>query len=102
MHRYSTFLDGNHVMQKIPHSMNVNAIEVEGLEGGYDGKTVLENVSFSVKRGEIFFVIGGSGCGKSTLLRHMIGLHHPTAGSVKYFGEDFGAADPSRRRELLK
>jgi phospholipid/cholesterol/gamma-HCH transport system ATP-binding protein len=32
----------------------------------------------------------------------MIGLHQPMAGSVKYFGEDFGAADPARRRELLK
>jgi len=81
---------------------DVNAIEVEGLAGGYDGRTILQDVSFTVKRGEIFFVIGGSGCGKSTLLRHMIGLHQPTAGSVKYFGEDFGAADAARRRELLK
>ncbi len=77
-------------------------IEVEGLSVGYDGKPVLQDVSFSVKRGEVFFVIGGSGCGKSTLLRHMVGLHQPTAGRVKYFGEDFGAADAARRRELLK
>ncbi|MGC4075167.1 MAG: ATP-binding cassette domain-containing protein [Nibricoccus sp.] len=90
------------MMQNTARLADVKAIEVEGLEGGYDGKIVLQNVSFSVNRGEIFFVIGGSGCGKSTLLRHMIGLHQPTAGSVRYFGEDFGAADPARRRELLK
>jgi phospholipid/cholesterol/gamma-HCH transport system ATP-binding protein len=78
------------------------AIEVDALECGYDGQVILRDVSFSVKRGEIFFVIGGSGCGKSTLLRHMIGLHRPSKGAVKFFGEDFGAADPARRRELLK
>ena len=78
------------------------AIEVSGLDCGYDGRAILKDVTFSVKRGEVFFVIGGSGCGKSTLLRHMIGLNRPMRGSVKFFGEDFGAADPARRRELLK
>lgn len=89
-------------MQNTPQKTDMPVIEVEGLEGGYDGNVILRDVSFSVKRGEIFFVIGGSGCGKSTLLRHMIGLHHPTAGSVRYFGENFGTAEPARRRELLK
>jgi phospholipid/cholesterol/gamma-HCH transport system ATP-binding protein len=84
------------------HNSASPAIEVEGLDCGYDGEVVLSEVSFSVKRGEIFFVIGGSGCGKSTLLRHMIGLRRPTAGSVRFFGEDFGAAHPARRREILK
>ena len=49
-------------------------IEVEGLECRYGERVVLEKVSFTVKRGEILFIIGGSGCGKSTLLRHRIGL----------------------------
>ena len=89
-------------MQNTPKSTQVKAIEVAGLEGGYEGRIVLQDVNFSVNPGEIFFVIGGSGCGKSTLLRHMIGLHQPTAGSVRYFGEDFGAADAARKRELLK
>lgn len=78
------------------------AIEVAGLECGYDGKIVLSNVSFSVPRGEIFFIIGGSGCGKSTLLRHLVGLHTPTAGTVKFFGQSFTEADAAARRELLK
>lgn len=78
------------------------AIEVTGLECGYEGRTVLQDVTFGVRRGEIFFVIGGSGCGKSTLLRHMIGIHTPTAGTVKFFGESFTDADTTRRRELLK
>lgn len=78
------------------------AIEVTGLTCGYEGKTVLKDVSFHVRSKEIFYIIGGSGCGKSTLLKHMIGLHRPTTGTVNYFGEDFTAAGGVRRRELLK
>ena len=78
------------------------AIEVANLECGYDGKIVLKNISFTVPRGEIFFIIGGSGCGKSTLLRHMVGLHTPTAGTVTFLGHSFTDADQSARRALLK
>jgi phospholipid/cholesterol/gamma-HCH transport system ATP-binding protein len=55
-----------------------------------------------VRRGELFFVIGGSGCGKTTLLRHMIGLQRPFAGQVDYFGKNFTDAEPAARRALLK
>jgi phospholipid/cholesterol/gamma-HCH transport system ATP-binding protein len=90
-------------MQKSTESVSHSAaIQVDHLECGYEGQAILRDVTFSVKRGEIFFVIGGSGCGKSTLLRHLIGLNRPMAGTVKYFGEDFAAAEPARRRELLK
>jgi phospholipid/cholesterol/gamma-HCH transport system ATP-binding protein len=78
------------------------AIEVEGIECRYEDRVVLENVSFAVKRGEIFFVIGGSGCGKSTLLRHLIGLRQPVRGTVKYFGRDFTHARPAERKALLR
>lgn len=78
------------------------AIEAEGLQCGYDGRVVLDRVSLAVKRGEIFFIIGGSGCGKSTLLRHLIGLNEPTAGTVKYFGRDFTHADGEERRRMLR
>jgi len=78
------------------------AIEVAGLSCGYDGQVVLKDVSFTVKRGEVFFVIGGSGCGKSTLLRNLIGLHAPLAGTVKFFGQPFTKADLAARRALLK
>jgi phospholipid/cholesterol/gamma-HCH transport system ATP-binding protein len=78
------------------------AIEVENLECGYDGAVVLSNVSLTIARGEVFFIIGGSGCGKSTLLRHMVGLNRPTKGSVKFFGQPFSAADPVARRAQLR
>ncbi len=78
------------------------AIEVENLQCGYDGRVVLDRVSLAVKRGEIFFIIGGSGCGKSTLLRHLIGLNEPTHGAVRYFGSDFTHADGEERRRMLR
>jgi phospholipid/cholesterol/gamma-HCH transport system ATP-binding protein len=78
------------------------AIEVTGLQCGYDGATVLKDVNFTVKRGEVFFIIGGSGCGKSTLLRNLVGLHAPLAGEVKFFGKSFTASDLATRRSLLK
>ena len=81
---------------------NPYAIELDGVTCSYGERTVLENITFSVKRAEIFFIIGGSGCGKSTLLRHMIGLKQPTKGSVKYFGRDFTQATAGERQELLR
>jgi phospholipid/cholesterol/gamma-HCH transport system ATP-binding protein len=97
----------------VPHSDAVNAgpahatpgipaIEVEHLRAGYEGDVVLQDVSFTVPVGEIFFIIGGSGCGKSTLLRHMVGLHPLMGGSVKFFGQSFTHADATRRRAMLK
>lgn len=78
------------------------AIEVEHLRAGYEGDVVLSDVSFTVARGEIFFIIGGSGCGKSTLLRHMVGLHPLMGGTVKFFGQPFTQADLGSRRAMLK
>jgi phospholipid/cholesterol/gamma-HCH transport system ATP-binding protein len=78
------------------------AIEVEHLKCGYEDSVVLNDVSFTVKRGEIFFIIGGSGCGKSTLLRHMVGLHRPISGNVKFFGAPFTSADLATRRAMLR
>ncbi|HXC02322.1 MAG TPA: ATP-binding cassette domain-containing protein [Opitutaceae bacterium] len=81
---------------------NSPVIEVAGLVCGYGETVVLRDIKFSVRRGELFFVIGGSGCGKTTLLRHLIGLQRPFAGQVDYFGKNFTDAEPAARRALLK
>ncbi|HTJ77994.1 MAG TPA: ATP-binding cassette domain-containing protein [Rariglobus sp.] len=83
-------------------SLSVPAIDVTGLDCGYDGNVLLHDLNFTVGCGEIFFIIGGSGCGKSTLLRHMIGLNRPMAGQVRFSGELFSDADPAGQRALLK
>ena len=51
------------------------------------------DASFSVKRGEIFCVMGLSGSGKSTLVRHINRLLEPTAGKIMVNGEDVMALD---------
>lgn len=81
---------------------NVPAIEARNLECGYEGKVLLKDVSFTVRRGEIFFVIGRSGCGKSTLLRHLVGLRVPTGGELDYFGRSFLVQNAKARQESLK
>jgi phospholipid/cholesterol/gamma-HCH transport system ATP-binding protein len=63
-------------------------IEVSNLVRTFGSRSVIDNVSFSVQRGETLVIMGGSGCGKSTLLRHIIGVMKPTSGSVKIFGEE--------------
>ena len=78
------------------------AVEVEAVTCGYAGQVVLKDITFQVPTGEIFVIIGGSGCGKSTLLRHLIGIHQPTAGAVRFFGAPFNHADATTRRGLLK
>src|SRR6266481_2869998 len=74
--------------------MNANGetiIEVVDLVRKFGDRTVLNDISFNVRRGETLVIMGGSGCGKSTLLRHLIGSMKPTAGSVKLFGEEITA-----------
>jgi phospholipid/cholesterol/gamma-HCH transport system ATP-binding protein len=54
---------------------------------GFEGRVLLENIGFEVRRGEIFAILGGSGSGKSTLLRHMIGLAEPMRGEILVDGK---------------
>ncbi|HEU4404708.1 MAG TPA: ATP-binding cassette domain-containing protein [Polyangiaceae bacterium] len=61
-------------------------VRVRGLAIGWGEVTLLRDVSFDVRRGDVFAVLGGSGCGKSTLLRNVIGLEEPQAGEVDVGG----------------
>ncbi|MCA1809220.1 MAG: ATP-binding cassette domain-containing protein [Lentisphaerae bacterium] len=77
-------------------------IDVAGLTMAYGANLIQRDVNFTVRRGEIFVVMGGSGCGKSTLLRHMVGLLRPAAGRVVYNGASFWDADDGQRAALLR
>jgi len=77
-------------------------IRVEGLTAGYEGNTILENINFTVDRGEVFVILGGSGCGKSTLLKHMIGLYDVQAGHVYIEGRDIVTAADDDRASILR
>lgn len=77
-------------------------VRVDDLSVGYEDNVLMEHVSFSVRRGEVFMIVGGSGCGKSTLLKHMIGLDPPLAGRVLVDGADIVTAEGAARQALLK
>ncbi len=75
--------------------MNDNAkpiIEVRNLTAGYGDTVIIRDVSFDVRRGEGFVILGGSGSGKSTLLKHIIGLHAPLSGTILIDGENIVGA----------
>lgn len=63
-----------------------NCIEVEGLSVSFDGRTVLENVHWSVACGTAAAIIGPNGGGKSTLLRTLVGRVRPDTGTVRIMG----------------
>jgi phospholipid/cholesterol/gamma-HCH transport system ATP-binding protein len=73
---------------------------VQGLAVGYGDRSVQQDVSFTVRPGSIFAIMGASGCGKSTLLKALIGLLRPSAGSVSFGGTDYWGAAESSRAEL--
>ena len=75
---------------------------VENFGAAYDGRVVLEDVDFEVRRGEVLVIAGGSGSGKSTLLKHMIGLHRPARGRILIEGGDLPSAPPRERERLLR
>jgi phospholipid/cholesterol/gamma-HCH transport system ATP-binding protein len=87
---------------KAPPTGSHRMIEVEDLTAAYDDCVILENVSFTVERGEVFVILGGSGCGKSTLLKHMIGLYEPVRGRVCFEGSNFTEATSQERKLMLR
>lgn len=77
-------------------------IEARDLAARFGSNTLFRDVSFDVRRGEVFVILGGSGCGKSTLLKLMIGLVPPAAGTVTLLGTAIWATEGAARLALLK
>ncbi len=63
-----------------------NDVAARGLVIGYDGKPVVENVTFELKEGQAIALIGTNGSGKSTLLKTIVGLLPPLSGELSVFG----------------
>jgi phospholipid/cholesterol/gamma-HCH transport system ATP-binding protein len=68
-------------------------MQVQGLSAQAGGRTILHDIDFEVRQGEVLVVMGPSGCGKSTLLRHLVGLQRPLAGRVLLDGHDLHAGN---------
>ena len=72
----------------LPLTQPPQRIDAVDVSFGFDGKPILENVSFSVKAGETLGIVGPSGAGKTTLLNLIARFYDPTSGGVKLDGED--------------
>lgn len=76
-------------------------VGVRGLTMAFGSNVLFRDVTFEVRKGEVFVILGGSGCGKSTLLKLLIGLYRPSEGEIRILGENLDAARGRERRELL-
>ena len=76
-------------------------LDIQNLTMAYGENIIQKNLTFSVKRGEIFVSMGGSGCGKSTLLRHLVGLMPPYEGRILINDTDIWASSSTERDQII-
>lgn len=72
-------------------------IRCEHIHKKFKSKTVLEDISFEVRRGEFLSLLGPSGCGKTTILRMLIGIEKPTSGKIFKDGAEITETAPKDR-----
>ncbi|MGP1673845.1 MAG: ATP-binding cassette domain-containing protein, partial [Candidatus Limnocylindrales bacterium] len=62
----------------------------------------VDDVSFTIRKGETLGLVGESGCGKSTTGRALIRLREPTAGTVRFDGIDLGSLNSDKLRRMRR
>jgi len=87
---------------RVPADPELAALTPAELRSRTGCTAAVRDVSFDVRKGEVFVVMGLSGSGKSTLVRCLTRLIEPTAGSIVIDGEDVRAMDKARLRELRR
>ena len=78
-------------------------ITVDNLTLAYGSFVVMQDLTFEIRRGEIFAIMGGSGSGKSTLLKHLIGLQTADTGRIQFAGREMNGSEEAlqdMRREI--
>ena len=69
-------------------------IKIDSISVKYESKTVLENINWEVKKGQMAAIIGPNGGGKSTLLKSLVGIVHPFSGKILMFDKSPEKARP--------
>jgi len=92
----STFREIDDTDRAIP------AIEFRNVTMIYDGRKVLNDLSFKVMKGETKIILGGSGCGKSTTIKLVLGLIKPDSGQILVEGEDVTNYNESQMMHVRK
>ncbi len=75
-------------------------LELTQLSRHFGGVKAVDQLDLTVRRGEILGLIGPNGSGKSTTVNLIAGLYTPTAGTLRFQGQDIGGLPPHRRAEL--
>ncbi|MFJ9039160.1 glycine betaine/L-proline ABC transporter ATP-binding protein [Streptomyces sp. NPDC102406] len=88
--------------ERVPGDAELTGLSAAELRSRTGCTAAVRDVSFDVRRGEVFVVMGLSGSGKSTLVRCLTRLIEPTSGSLSIDGEDVCAMDKSRLRALRR
>ena len=73
---------------------------IKGISKTFPGVVALEDVDFSLKRGEIHALVGENGAGKSTLIKLMTGVEHPDSGTIELDGKPVQVRSPQHSQEL--
>lgn len=84
----------------IPNPNEPPAIQAVGLTKKFANFVSVDNVSFTIPRGEIFGFLGSNGCGKSTTMKMLTGLLEPTEGSATLLGQPIDAGDINTRKKV--
>lgn len=77
-------------------------IQFKNIVKSFGPKVVLNDVSFDVPTGSVFFIIGASGVGKSVLIKHLVGLLYPDSGEIWLDGEEISTFDENRMGPVRK
>ena len=77
-----------------------NKVEMKNITKNFGGVIALDNVDFSVKKGEIMALVGDNGAGKSTLIKLLSGIHTPTRGEIFVDGDKVRISDPQDSQAL--
>lgn len=78
------------------------AIRIENLTKIFGAHTVLNKLSFDIPKGKITTILGFSGAGKSTLLKHILGIMHPSDGTINVLGSDLRTLKDVELREFRR
>jgi ABC-type microcin C transport system duplicated ATPase subunit YejF len=84
------------------HQLTKNYARRSGWRGAREQKCVVDQVSFSIARGETLGLVGESGSGKSTVARMVLGLIQPSSGTVYFDGQEVGGSTSSQLRSLRR
>ena len=95
-------LDKNESVQQADPMTNSNdfILTMTGISKTFPGVIALENVNFSLKRGEIHALVGENGAGKSTLIKILTGVEHPDSGTIEMDGKLVQVRSPQYSQEI--